>query len=112
MYKCIRKNSLFSSSYTVETKNTINDLWFFCCNLKDYKFYLELQYLHEQIPNSFDQRSSNIFCNGLRADPILPHYRLSGVELNSLATFKLSLIFTLAESQISGMAEVSDIFTS
>lgn len=47
----------------------MNNLWFFCCNEKDHKFYLELQYLHELIPNYFDQKRSNIFCNGLGPEP-------------------------------------------
>lgn len=49
---------------------------------------------------------------GSLTDLILPHCRISGVQLNSLATFKLSLLYTLKESQISRMAEVSDIFSS
>lgn len=88
-----------------QKKNAMNNLVFLFW--KTVKFYLELQYLHEKISNSFDQRSSNKFYNGLRAEPhnfgknllsnrSKSYHRESGVRLNSSATFTLSLLFFLS----------------
>lgn len=33
--------------YIVKTKNAMNNLWFFCCNLEDLKFDSALQRLHD-----------------------------------------------------------------